>query len=112
MRFIVDENTGRKLTSLIKHAGYDDLFSFDALPRANDEQILDFAEKNNRVLITEDKDFGELIFRLNKPTSGVIFLRMPKDPVKRFERIRDILDKSKGKFVVVKEGQIRIRSLK
>jgi len=112
MLFLVDESTGRKLTSLIKQAGYDVFFSFDVLPRAGDEQLLDFAEKTNRVLITDDKDFGELIFRLNRPSSGVIFLRLSKDPVKRFERIKYILDKSERKFIVVKEGQIRVRDLK
>ncbi len=112
MRFIVDESTGRKLTSLIKQAGYDSIFSRDALPKADDVQILDFAEKNNWILITDDKDFGELIFRLNRPSSGVIFLRLAKDPVKRFERIKDILDNAEHKFTVVKEGQIRVRDLK
>lgn len=93
-------------------AGYDAVFSLDLLPRADDEQILNFAEKNGIVLITDDKDFGELIFRLNKPSSGVIFLRLPKDPVKRFEKIKDILDTAERKFIVVKEGQIRVRELK
>lgn len=111
MRFIVDENTGRKLVTLIKQAGYDVIFSFDILPGADDEQILDFAQNNKRILITEDKDFGELIFRLNRPASGVILLRMVKDPVKRFERIKDILDNAEGKFIVVREGRIRVKKL-
>lgn len=112
MRLIVDESTGRKLANIIKQAGYDVVFSLDVLSGANDLQLLDLAEREKCVLITDDKDFGELIFRLNRPSSGVILLRMPKDPLKRFEGIKDILDKAEGKFIVVKEGQIRIRDLK
>ena len=107
----MDESTGRKLTALINQAGYDVVFSLDVLSGADDEQILSFAEKNGRVLITDDKDFGELIFRHNKPTSGVIFLRTAKDPVKRFVKIKDVLDKAEGKFIVVEEGRIRVREL-
>lgn len=112
MRFLIDESAGRKLSSIIKQAGYNAAFSFDILGRATDEELLKFAERKKYILISDDKDFGELVFRLNKPASGVIFLRMAKNPEKRFEAIKDILDKAEGKFIVVKEGQIRVRDLK
>ena len=112
MRFLIDESTGRKLAGIIKQAGYNAVFSFDILGRTSDEELLKFAEKKKYVLISDDKDFGELIFRLNKPASGVIFLRMAKHPKKRFAAIKGILDKAEGKFIVVKEGQIKIRDLK
>ena len=66
---------------------------------------IQFSVVFNRVL-------DEVVFRLNRPTSGVILLRtLATDPVKRFELIKDILDKAEGKFIVVREYRIRIREL-
>lgn len=112
MRFLVDESSDKLLANLMKRAGYDTTFVGDVMPTATDETILDSAEKENRVLISDDKDFGELIFRLNRPTSGVILLRtLTTDPEKRFEMIKGVLDEAEGKFIVVSEGRIRERKL-
>ena len=112
MRFIVDESSGRALANLLKNAGYDVLFSRDVLPAADDEKILEFAEAEKRVLISDDRDFGELVFRFNKPASGVIFLRtLTTDPNKIFKMIKGILHKAEGKFIVVRENRIRVRKI-
>ena len=77
-----------------------------------DEDILTKAENEGRIVITNDKDFGELIFRLGKPSSGVILLRtLTIDLNEKFNLVKGVLDKAKGKFIVVKEGQIRIRGM-
>ena len=79
----------------------------------DDESVLSFANKANRIIITADKDFGELIFKLDKSSKRIILFRTSiTDPEKRFEMVKGALEKAKGKFVVVEEGQIRIRSLK
>lgn len=112
MQFLVDESSDKRLANFIMKAGYDTIFVGDLMPTASDEEILYNAEKENRVLITDDKDFGELIFRLNRPTSGVILLRtLTTNPKKRFEMIKGLLDKAEGKFIVVSEDKIRIRKL-
>ena len=83
------------------------------MKKASDEDILALAGREYRVIITIDKDFGKLIFKLGKPSTGVILIRTSiTDPEKRFEMIRDALEKANGKFVVVSEGQIRVRELK
>lgn len=80
---------------------------------APDDKILAFAEKENMIILTGDKDFGELIFRLKKPAKGVILFRaLTTDPEKLFELAKGALGKSKGKFIVVEEGRIRVRKLK
>lgn len=98
MKFLVNANLGRKFTNLLKHAGYDAILIKDVAPKAADEEVLSLASREERVVITNDKDFGELIFQLGSPA-------------KRFEMVKDILDKAKGKFIVVSEGRIRIREL-
>jgi len=70
------------------------------------------AERECRAVITNDKDFGELIFKMKKPASGVILLRtLSTNPVERFGIVKDVLDKAEGNFIVVREGRIRVRKL-
>jgi predicted nuclease of predicted toxin-antitoxin system len=114
-RFLIDECTGRRLAILLKNAGYDVVFVGDWKPSATDEEVLRKAEEEDRILITDDKDFGELIFRLGKPSKGVILLRTSTtDPVRRFQLLEKILKFTdvKEKFVVVKDDAVRIRKIK
>ncbi|NOZ58334.1 MAG: hypothetical protein GXO66_01955, partial [Euryarchaeota archaeon] len=80
------------------------------------EDVLKLAESEERILITNDKDFGELIYRLNKPSSGVILLRLKKDtPKARIEYVSSLLhskaESLEGKFVVLTEMGYRIRKI-
>ena len=113
MRFLIDENLGDRFVKVLSKHGYDVLFAGDIIRGSPDEKVLSFAAKENLVLVTEDKDFGELVFRLKKSATGVILLRASTtNPEKLFAMVKEALDKSQGKFIVVKEGQIRVRSLK
>ena len=105
MKFLIDANLGRKFTSLISKAGYNAAFINDILKKASDEDVLTIAERENRIIVTADKDFGELIFKLGKSSEGIILFRTSvTDPEKRFEMVKGALDKAKGKFVVVNLG--------
>ena len=113
MKFLIDANLGRKFTNLINKARYDAVFINDLLRKASDEHVLILAERKNRIVVTNDKDFGKLIFKLGKSSAGVILIRTSiADPEKRFDMIKNALDNAEGKFIVVKEGQIRVRELK
>lgn len=113
MRFLVDENLGKRFSDILNTHKYSALFVGDTIRNAPDEEILVFAEKENRIIITDDKDFGELVFRLKKSTKGVILLRLlTTDPEKLFKLAESALGKAKGKFIVVEEGKIRVRDLK
>ena len=113
MRFLVDENLGKRFADVLSRHGYNALFVGDMMRSAPDDKILSFAEKENLIIITDDKDFGELVFRLKRSTKGVILFRASTtDPEKLFKMSEGVLNKSKGKFVVVKEGQVRVRNLK
>lgn len=112
MKFLIDANLGRKFTSLISKAGYDAVFINDILIKASDEDVLTLAEREKRIIITNDKDFGKLIFKARKSSEGAILFRTSIiDAEKRFDMVEECLDKAKGKFIVVREGQIRIRRL-
>ena len=112
MKFLVDESVGNKLANILKNLGYDIVFVGDRTPAIKDEEVLSFSDDENRVLITADKGFGKLIFELKMHISGLILLRtLTRDPEKRFEMLKDILDKTEGKFIVVRKGQIRVKKL-
>ncbi len=117
IKFLVDESSGAKLFRFLLDKGFDTKFVTDIMPRAIDEVVLDLAQKEDRILITNDKDFGELVFRLNKASFGIILLRLKFDSAKnRQDHLNMILenfpDKLKSNFIVVVEGQIRIRKIK
>ena len=115
-KFLIDESSGRKLFDFLKQNNYDILFVADILHGAADVQILEFAEKEKRIIITNDKDFGELIFRFKLPSHGVILLRIKEDfPETRQQFVSLLLEAHKDKlsnsFVVLTEGKIRIRKI-
>ena len=115
-KFLVDESTGKKLCKSLVESGYDAIYVGDVIPGSSDEDVLKLAENEGRILITNDKDFGELIYRLNKPSSGVILLRLKKDtPAARIKYISSILRSNAetlmGKFVVLTEMGYRIRKI-
>ena len=70
--------------------------------------------RKDRILITDDKDFGELVFRSGEP-KGVILLRTSTtDPVRRFQLIEKILKSAdvREKFVVIRDDAVKLRKIK
>ena len=85
------------------------------MPGATDEVVLAWAESEKRILITDDKDFGELIFRMDRPTTGVVLLRTSTANPRR--RVRILFDVTKnlgleGRFTTVTENRIKTRKLR
>jgi len=83
---------------------------------ATDDAILERAFTEHRVLLTEDKDFGELVFRLGRPARGIVLLRF--DVTERDLKVPRLLDlltreghRLPGAFVVLETDKARIRPL-
>jgi hypothetical protein len=75
-----------------------------------------FAAAEQRILLTEDKDFGELVVRLGLPAHGIVLLRLnPADSAAKLERLREVLLHDATRlphcFVVVDAKKARFRSL-
>ena len=71
MRFIVDECTGTKVAQWLKGQGYEVFSVYDEARGINDNEIIRKAFDDNFILIINDKDFGEKVFREGKPHKGI-----------------------------------------
>ncbi len=112
MRFLVDECSGPHLARFLEHSGHDVFCVSRQSPGDLDENILFRARKEERIIITNDKDFGQWVFQHQRPHCGVIFLRLAHDsPPIRKTVVAGVIqrygDQLKGAFVVATENIIR-----
>ena len=77
MHFLIDFNVGRSVADELRQAGHDAAFVGDVDPRMSDVDILLWAVRENRIVVTMDADFGELVYHSGHSHAGVLFLRMP-----------------------------------
>ena len=76
MKIIADEGVDKPIVDALKNAGLDVHYILETNQGADDEFILQTALDEEMVLLTQDKDFGELVFRLKQAHYGVILLRL------------------------------------
>jgi predicted nuclease of predicted toxin-antitoxin system len=74
MKILVDAHIGRLIVKFLEQMGHDVLRAATFPPKTPDLEILRIAIADNRVVMTSDKDFGELVFRLMQPVPGSFFL--------------------------------------
>jgi len=116
MKFLVDESTGVKISQHLSQLGHDSFCITEKFLGASDEEVLRKAEKENRILVTNDKDFSTLIFYYKMKTQGVILLRLKDDSIANKIRVienllSNYLDKIQGNFLIVSDDKIRVRKL-
>jgi predicted nuclease of predicted toxin-antitoxin system len=115
MQFIVDESTGASVVNHLRSEGHDVLAVAEAMPRASDSDVLTRAVQEGRILITNDKDFGDLVFRSGRCHFGVLLLRLrDESPANRVRVVQAVLDQHADRlaetFTVATESGVRIRS--
>jgi predicted nuclease of predicted toxin-antitoxin system len=81
MKFLVDENIGKTIVSYLESSGYDVKWIRRVSPGISDIDVIVLALKENRVIITYDLDFGELVFLDDKKHAGILLLRVSTDLV-------------------------------
>jgi len=117
MNLLVDESTGAAVVTFLRTAGHDVLSVGEHMPQADDQDILTRAVQDNRILVTNDKDFGELVFRSGQPHRGLLLIR-PRDesPASRIAVVQAVLaewaDQLVDHFVVATQSGVRIRASK
>ena len=76
MRFLIDEYTGPAVASWLRDHNHDVFSVFDEARGMDDDAIITKALHENRILITNDKDFGDKVYRDGRLHKGVILLRL------------------------------------
>lgn len=114
MKFLIDESADARLASYLNECGYDaTLVARHHRPGIPDWQVLMVARSEDRVLITDDRDFGDLVFRQHQPHAGIIYFRLGTTLLEtRIDRLQHVLTRFAGQldqFLFVTERTVRIR---
>ena len=96
----------------LRSADHDVVAIAEVSPREEDEDVMERAVRGNRILFTEDKDFGQLVYANMQKTGGVIFIRFPARvrrslPVTVVEVVRRRGQRLIGTFTVLQPGRVR-----
>ena len=117
MDFLANENFPLLSVRLLREAGHRVVSIIQEAPGGKDEDILKWAHTERLIILTFDRDYGELIYRHQAlPPAGVVYFRFaPATPSEPAEILLNVMDKADlsviGKFTIVERGRIRQRSL-
>lgn len=113
LRFLADESCDFAVVRALRTAGYDVLAVSEVERRSLDREVIAQASREQRILLTEDKDFGHLVFVSQAESAGVILIRFPgsarKSLVQTITRlVEEQGERLRGAFVVLQPGCVRI----
>lgn len=113
MNFLLDESADFRLSSFLTRLGHNVTAIAHDYPNAlSDREVLSIAHQG-RILITNDRDFGELVFKQHRQASGVIYLRLRIWRLGHVEsRIQHVLTNYADRlseFLVVTDSRVRVR---
>lgn len=117
MRWIADECVSARLIKLLREAGHDVVYVAEMAAGASDGELIGLARRDNRLLLTDDKDFGELVIRRRWAAPGVVLMRVGSEqPQMRWQRLQAAIarfDESLyGRYVVIEDARLRVRPLR
>jgi predicted nuclease of predicted toxin-antitoxin system len=112
--FLADESIDRQIVEAVRRIGYEVLSIAEISPGIPDSQVLNRANEAGAVLLTADKDFGELVFRQHLLHSGVVLVRLAGSaPEAKAEILAAVIEARAGElelaFSVVTSKAVRIR---
>jgi predicted nuclease of predicted toxin-antitoxin system len=112
VRLLVDECTGPAVARWLRSQGHDVFSVYEQARGVGDDAIIALAQEDPRIRITNDKDFGEKIFREGRPHRGVILLRLENERAQAkiavLQRLMvNFSEQLADQFVVVSETRVR-----
>jgi predicted nuclease of predicted toxin-antitoxin system len=116
MRILADENVPGPVVAALREAGHDVVWTRETSPGARDRDVLGTAQGEARLVVTYDKDFGELAVRHALPAaSGVVLVRLsgPSPEVDNARVVEALIgrDDWAGHFAVITDDRVRLRPL-
>lgn len=112
MRFLVDECTGPAVARWLREQRHEVFSVYEEARGMNDDDVITKAFVEGWILITNDKDFGEKVYREQRPHKGVILLRLENErTASKIATLQQLLEshaeRLEGQFVVVTETGVR-----
>ncbi len=112
MRFLVDECTGPAVAHWLEQQSHDVFSVYERARGIDDDRVLEIAQVEGRILITNDRGFGEKCFRERRLHHGVVFLRLANErATNKIHVLEQLLNQHSdaigNQFVVVTETRIR-----
>jgi predicted nuclease of predicted toxin-antitoxin system len=116
VKFVADEGLDAQIVEQLRQVGYHVWYIAEMEPGISDDTVLNLANQENAILLTVDKDFGELVFRLKRITTGVVLIRLSGLSTTRkaeivsqviSQRIEDLF----SAFTVITASSVRIRKV-
>jgi predicted nuclease of predicted toxin-antitoxin system len=114
---LADENIEPSLVAWLRREGYEVISVRESARGATDEEVLQMAGRTDAILLTADKDFGELVFRQGRVAAGIILLRFRvssrRDFVSLFQaHFASVIRVAPAHFVTLTNRAIRIRPVR
>ncbi len=114
MNFLADENVDRQIADRLRLMGHNVEYVAEKDAGISDDEVLEMANEKTALLLTADKDFGELVFRQRRVTSGVVLIRLAGlSPTRKAEIVVSAIMKHGTElmhsFSVITPGAVRIR---
>ena len=116
MRWLADECVDASLVAFLRSNDHNVLYVAEAAAGFSDAEVIALALSENRLLLTEDKDFGDLVFRRERAVPGVVLMRVgPENPALKAMRLEAAIERHGeglfGRYTVIEEGRFRSRRL-
>ena len=115
MKIVADENIDKQIVDRLRTDGHDVLYIVELDPGIDDDAVLAWSRESNAVLLTADKDFGELVFRQRLLHSGIVLIRFPGlEPEIKAELVATAFERHADElhlgFAVLSRRALRLRT--
>jgi predicted nuclease of predicted toxin-antitoxin system len=114
MNFVADENVDQPIITRLRAVGHTVLAVVEMEPSISDEAVLEIANERGMVLLTGDKDFGELVYRDRRYTFGIVLIRLAgQSATAKAELVTSVIEEHADRlahaFTVISLNNVRIR---
>jgi predicted nuclease of predicted toxin-antitoxin system len=114
MRIVADENLAYRMIKALRQEGFEVISIEEDAPSIPDDNVLSVAVKEDALLITEDKDFGDLVMRHKLPHRGILLIRLAgvetdEKVIRTLDVIRTYGEELQSSFTVLDARRVRLR---
>ncbi len=114
MKLLADENVDKPVVERLRKDGHIVLYVAEIAPSISDDEVMQRANQEKALLLTADKDFGDLVFRQSRIIYGVVLIRLSGLPSQRkaemvAKAVKEHAEELYQNFTVISHGAVRIR---